>query len=239
MIIEEFLLQLMLLIANICSKIPFSKINIKGNNLFAIFLYYIFIVILIFVFKKNKISFLKMLICIKNKKTKIKKIYYSNKVIIKYDLIHSNIFKRLLAFLCVVIIMLSSVFLFYNIENFNKELEIYSVDVGQGDCIIIKTQDKNIIIDSGEGNSKDKYDYGKNVVFQHLLKLGISKIDYMIFSHMDSDHAGGLMYILENMNVENVLIGLQTEDSENLQTLMKILKQNKNISFSILEAGVS
>lgn len=62
-------------------------------------------------------------------------------------------------------------------------------------------------------------------VFNHLLKIGITKIDYMIYSHMDSDHAGGLMYILENMKVENVLIGNQAEASENLDSLLNLLKE--------------
>ena len=48
---------------------------------------------------------------------------------------------------------------------------------------------------------------------------------------------GGLMYILQNMKVKEVLIGIQHENSEQLNTLIKIIKE-KNIKLSILEADM-
>ena len=70
-----------------------------------------------------------------------------------------------------------------------------------------------------------------------MLKLGIDKIDYAIISHMDSDHAGGMMYILENIKTKNVLIGLQSEASYQLETLFRII-ENKNIDYYVLEKGM-
>lgn len=220
--VVEILLELLFIIANICSKIPLSKIYIPGKNIIAIFLYYFLILFYILLFKKKKIVFLRNFSLLKKK-------VFTEKV------------KKFIVVLMIVIFSFFSVFLFYNLNLedifYNYDLKIYLVDVGQGDCIIIQTKNKNIIIDSGEGNSDNKYDYGKNVVFNHLLKIGITKIDYMIYSHMDSDHAGGLMYILENMNVENVLIGIQAEASENLDTLLNILKEKKDTKLSILKSG--
>lgn len=61
---------------------------------------------------------------------------------------------------------------------------------GQGDCSLIRTRyNKVILIDSGEGHS-EKYDYGENVVLPYLLSHKISKIDYLVLSHFDLDHAG-------------------------------------------------
>ena len=77
-------------------------------------------------------------------------------------------------------------------------LNLHFIDVGQGDCTLIKLDtNKTILVDGGEGSS-DKSDKGKNVLYPYLLDRKIDTIDYMIFSHFDSDHAGGLMYILEN-----------------------------------------
>ena len=45
------------------------------------------------------------------------------------------------------------------------------------------------------------------------------------------------MYILQNMKVKEVLIGIQPENSEQLNTLIKIIKE-KNIKLSILEADM-
>jgi len=107
---------------------------------------------------------------------------------------------------------------------------------GQGDCsLIITPTDKKIIIDAGEGNS-DKYDQGENVVLPYLLDRRITKIDYLIASHCDSDHIGGLFAILENIKVEKILIGKQGENSGQLQDLINIAK-SKKIEIVVLEAG--
>ena len=56
----------------------------------------------------------------------------------------------------------------------------------------------------------------------------------MIFSHFDSDHAGGLMYILENMKVKNVIIGIQNEDSYLYKKMIEIVKE-KNINLIVID----
>lgn len=47
---------------------------------------------------------------------------------------------------------------------------------------------------------------------------------------------GGLLYVMKNMKVKNVIIGKQFENSENLQEFTKIIKE-KNIKVTIVEAG--
>ncbi len=64
------------------------------------------------------------------------------------------------------------------------------VDVGQGDCLHIKTpKGKNILIDGG-GNRN--YDVGKKVLMPYLLKNGISKIDLALVTHLHEDHFLGI-----------------------------------------------
>lgn len=113
-------------------------------------------------------------------------------------------------------------------------LNLYFIDVGQGDCTLIKLDtNKTILVDGGEGSS-DKSDKGKNVLYPYLLDRKIDTIDYMIFSHFDSDHAGGLMYILENMKVKNVIIGIQNEDSYLYRKMIEIVKE-KNINLIVID----
>lgn len=113
-------------------------------------------------------------------------------------------------------------------------LNLHFIDVGQGDCTLIKLDtNKTILVDGGEGSS-DKSDKGKNVLYPYLLDRKIDTIDYMIFSHFDSDHAGGLMYILENMKVKNVIIGIQNEDSYLYRKMIEIVKE-KNINLIVID----
>lgn len=139
------------------------------------------------------------------------------------------IVKKLFIFIT-IIILISQI----NIIDF--KLKIYFLDVGQGDCTLIRTPyGKNIIIDGGDGNS-DKYDYGEKVVYPYLLDRRIKKIDYLVASHADSDHMGGLIYILENMKVEQILLGIQSQESNQLKDLIDIANKKK-VKIIILKAG--
>ena len=118
----------------------------------------------------------------------------------------------------------------------NNYLEIYFVDVGQGDCTLIKTpKEKSILVDGGDGNS-EKYDYGKKVVLPYLLDRKISKLDYIIISHFDSDHVGGIISIIKEIKVEKIVIGKQFVESENFKLFLEIAKE-KNIQLQIVEVG--
>ena len=118
----------------------------------------------------------------------------------------------------------------------NNDFKLYFVDVGQGDCsVIITPLKKVVIIDGGEGNS-DKYDYGENVVLPYLLDRKIGTIDYMIISHFDSDHVGGLISIMGKIRIKSAIISMQSEDSQNFQDFLKLAKDN-NIKINIVKMG--
>jgi competence protein ComEC len=59
--------------------------------------------------------------------------------------------------------------------------------------LIITEGNKRVIIDGG-GSDNDEYDIGESVLVPYLLDRKIITIDYMIFSHFDSDHCKGLEY---------------------------------------------
>ena len=89
----------------------------------------------------------------------------------------------------VLVVVSTLILIFGNIYlPFRKSFEIHFLDVGQGDCSLVRTKtNKVILIDGGKGINGE-YDYGKNVVGPYLLDHGINKIDYLIVSHFDSDH---------------------------------------------------
>lgn len=70
----------------------------------------------------------------------------------------------------------------------------------------------------------------------YLLDRKIAVIDYIIISHFDTDHCQGLLYIMEEMKVRNVIIGRQFEDCTNYQEFLKILKEKK-LKVQVVEAG--
>lgn len=78
--------------------------------------------------------------------------------------------------------------------------------------------------------------YGKNTLLPYLLDRGVGNIDYMIISHFDADHANGLIAILENIKVKNVVISKQAEICDEYTKIIDIVK-NKNIKVVVVKAG--
>ena len=73
----------------------------------------------------------------------------------------------------------------------NNYLSIHTIDVGQGDSILIQTPNfKNILIDGGDDNSH-------HIISNYLKNKNVKNIDYVIATHFDSDHIGGLDNIID------------------------------------------
>jgi len=74
---------------------------------------------------------------------------------------------------------------------FSRKLhQLTFVDVGQGDCLHIRTPSgKNILIDGGGSAS---FDTGKKVLLPYLLKNGVEHIDLAVVTHLHTDHFKGI-----------------------------------------------
>lgn len=79
------------------------------------------------------------------------------------------------------------------------DVSVHFIDVGQGDCELIRVGDQSILIDAGE-NDKG------NTVVDYLNKQGIEKIDLLIGTHPHSDHIGGMDTVMSRMEVGEVLM---------------------------------
>lgn len=88
------------------------------------------------------------------------------------------------------------------LENGFDKADAVFVDVGQGDCLHIRTPSgHNVLIDGG-GN--EKVDIGKRVVKPYLLKNGVKKIDLAIATHLDTDHYRGLQTLAKGGMVKRL-----------------------------------
>lgn len=73
-------------------------------------------------------------------------------------------------------------------------VEVWFLDVGQGDGILFRTENQNILIDGGSSSQKK---LGEYTLKPCLESLGITELDYVFVSHGDSDHTNGILYLLE------------------------------------------
>lgn len=128
---------------------------------------------------------------------------------------------------CKIIIYLLIVLILINfiIYIFPQKLRIFFIDVGQGDSTLIITPDKKTVLIDGGGS--DSFDVGEKVLLPYLLDRRILKVDYVLISHFDTDHCGGILTIMEKVKVKNIIISEQAEHSENYERFKKLMIHKK------------
>lgn len=84
-------------------------------------------------------------------------------------------------------------------DAFSPKLQIYALDVGQGDCILLRTPEGDILIDAGTESSQE-------TLCLRLEQLGVTEIALAIFTHLDEDHIGGADGVLQTCNVKEVWV---------------------------------
>ena len=124
--------------------------------------------------------------------------------------------------ICLLIVLILINFIIY---IFPQKLRIFFIDVGQGDSTLIITSDKKTVLIDGGGS--DSFDVGEKVLLPYLLDRRILKIDYVLISHFDTDHCGGILTIMEKVKVKNIIISEQAEHSENYERFKKLMIHKK------------
>lgn len=106
-------------------------------------------------------------------------------------------------------------------RNINGEgaLEVHFIDVGQGDATLIKEGSHAMLIDAGENNQ------GADVS-EYLDSQNVSELDYVIGTHPDSDHIGGLDVVIENFPCDKVMMPRITSDTKTYDDVIDAIKKN-------------
>ena len=82
-------------------------------------------------------------------------------------------------------------------------LEVTFLDVGQGEAALIRLPDARALLIDG-GHATPTFDYGERVVTPFLLSRRVRRLDWMVMTHPDSDHARGLPSVLRRLSVGHV-----------------------------------
>lgn len=81
------------------------------------------------------------------------------------------------------------------------EARIDVLDVGQGNAVLVRTAGHALLVDAGPA-SPEGADLGERVVLPALRALGVRRLDLLVLTHHDADHAGGAAAVLAGLPVE-------------------------------------
>lgn len=107
--------------------------------------------------------------------------------------------------------------------------QFHFIDVGQGDCTLIRSGETSILIDCGTYESGGK-------LCEYLQNSGIKSIDYLIGTHPHEDHLGGSSAVLRLFDVKNVFLNGEMSSSYFFERMVDVLEQ-KNITPYVPEIG--
>lgn len=116
----------------------------------------------------------------------------------------------------------------------SKMVRISVLDVGQGLAVLVETKTHHLLYDTGPKYGSGRSAYAR--VIQPILKhKNIKKLDKLILSHFDSDHAGGAKDLMASIEVVELL----TTNYDKSYDIQNVLCAGKNwkwdgVEFSIL-----
>lgn len=83
---------------------------------------------------------------------------------------------------------------------------VYILDVGQGDCVLLRSGSHFALIDSGERDQSYK-------VIEYLKMARVKRLDWAVVTHLHTDHMGGMATILEAIPADRILLPNQPPES--------------------------
>jgi beta-lactamase superfamily II metal-dependent hydrolase len=111
----------------------------------------------------------------------------------------------------------------------SENLTAHFIDVGQGDSILLQFDGKNVLIDGGIQEMGPR-------VETYLRNHGVSSLDLLVATHPHEDHIGGLITILKDFSIKQVLDSGQPDSSQVYETFLTLIDQ-KNILYKVAQRG--
>lgn len=103
---------------------------------------------------------------------------------------------------CCACLSLCIAVLFSWTEPMLDDTRITVLDVGQGQCILLQSEGRNFLVDCGGSDDAEAAD----LAAQTLLSQGVGRLDAMVLTHLDRDHAGGAEDFLSRIETELLIL---------------------------------
>lgn len=108
-------------------------------------------------------------------------------------------------------------------------LEVHFLDVGQGDATLIRCGEAAMLIDAGNNSWGDD-------VRDYLEYQGIGDLDYVIGTHPDADHIGGLDVVMEVFDCGTVIMPDYEKDTQTYTDVTDVMEE-KGYELTLPQVG--
>lgn len=98
----------------------------------------------------------------------------------------------------------------------SKHAVIHFIDTGNSDAILIQGVDYAILIDGGDNDDE-------TFLPQYIKEQGITSIDYVIATHPDADHIGGLDGVIREFEIGQVLVSNGDADTKTYRDFIQAM----------------
>ncbi|MBQ6359624.1 MAG: DNA internalization-related competence protein ComEC/Rec2 [Lachnospiraceae bacterium] len=119
----------------------------------------------------------------------------------------------------------------------DRRFQIISIDVGQGDCTLIRAGGCDFLIDAGSSSIED---VGRNRILPALKSLGVRRLSFVLLTHSDGDHINGAAALFEDpfLQTDCLLLSRTEAEAEELSGIIDAAEK-ENVPVRILSAGDS
>jgi competence protein ComEC len=108
--------------------------------------------------------------------------------------------------------------------HLNKHLRVTYLDVGQGSASLVEFPGGERMLIDGGGSPGDDFDVGEMVVSPFLFHSKIRRIDYLVLTHPETDHMGGLRFIASHFGPKEFWYNGDKAETPFFRELMKLIE---------------
>lgn len=124
-------------------------------------------------------------------------------------------------FACCAVISLCLALFASWLEPLTDNCRMTVLDVGQGQCILLQSEGKTYLVDCGGSDEEEAAD----AAAERLLSQGVFRLDGVILTHFDTDHSGGMGYLLSRIPADTLFVPDCADEGGVLKQLAPMVSQ--------------
>lgn len=111
----------------------------------------------------------------------------------------------------------------------SENCTVHFIDCGKADAILILSDGEAMLIDAG-------YEETSDMVISYLKQQGVTELKYVVLTHGDKDHVGGMAAVLSAFTVDQLYVNPRSEKSDWYSNMVRVVEE-KEIPTSIPAVG--